>query len=261
MAIKLEVLENVEEVHKHFARSIADEIKEKNKAGKMTRLILPVGPVKHYPFLAKITNEERISWKNVWAFNMDEYLDWQGRVLSKSHPLSFRGFMENFYNSIEEELRIPEEQAWFPEPNDIDAISEKIKEVGGIDTCYGGIGCHGHVAFNEPPISRFYQVSSEEFAKSLTRIVPLAPETIVMNSTRSLGGNFSEFPPMAITLGMQDILNAKRIRLYGDGGEWQKTAIKEAIKGKKRIEYPVTLLQDHPDVIIYADSVSAADAI
>ncbi|MDA8228224.1 MAG: glucosamine-6-phosphate isomerase [Desulfitobacterium hafniense] len=252
MAIKLQIIEEKQEFYYQFARTIADEIKMNNDAGRITKLILPVGPVKHYPVLAEITNKERISWKNVWTFNMDEYLDWQGRIIPEAHPLSFKGFMSSFFASIDEKLRIPAEQAWFPDPARIDEISEKIAVLGGIDTCYGGVGVHGHIAFNEPPVSRFHQVSIEEFANSLTRIVPLAPETIVMNSIRNTGGNFADFPPLAVTLGLKDILNSSRIRLYCDGGDWQKTAVKEALEGQKRIDYPVTLLQDHPDAMIVA---------
>lgn len=75
----------------HFARSIAAEISFHNERGEPTRLILPVGPVGQYPLLAEITNRERISWKNVFVFQMDEFLDWQGRPLPRSHPLSFEG--------------------------------------------------------------------------------------------------------------------------------------------------------------------------
>src|SRR5690606_40135617 len=172
---------------------------------------------------------------------MDEYLDWQGRMVPESHPLSFTGYLRHFFQTIDEGLRIPAEQHFVPDGANVDAISKKIAEVGGIDTCYGGIGVHGHVAFNEPPISRFLEVSLEEFASSKTRIVPLAPETIVMNAIRANGGDFSTFPPMAITLGMKDILKSRKIRLFCDGGEWQKKTLREAIAGPKRIEYPATL--------------------
>mgnify|MGYP001188784210 CR=1 FL=1 len=253
----LTVFETKADLYQHFARMIADEIKQNNAQNKITRLILPVGPSRHYPILSEIVNRERISWKNVHTFNMDEYLDWQGRPLPEDHPLSFVGFMRRFFQSIDEVLRIPEEQMHFPDVYQIDKISAQIQELGGIDTCYGGIGVHGHLAFNEPPISRFHQVSLEEFANSKTRIVPLAPETIVMNSIRSLHGNFAEFPPMAVTLGMKDILQSRRIRLFCDGGEWQRNALKMALTAAPCIDYPVTLVRRHQDVMIFADKETA----
>ena len=90
--IRFEIFTDSHTLLTHMARSIADEIKLNNLNGKPTRLILPVGPVGQYPILAEICNQEQISWKNVFTFNMDEYYDWQGRWIPSDHPLSFRGF-------------------------------------------------------------------------------------------------------------------------------------------------------------------------
>lgn len=256
--VGVEILPDKKSLYEHFARSIADEIKESNKKGKPTRLILPVGPVEQYPILAEITNREKISWKNVHTFNMDEYLDWQGRPVPLDHPFSFEGHMRrNLFNKIDTELRIPEENIHFPSPFHIDEISEAIASVGGIDTCYGGIGYHGHIAFNEPPYSRWYEISKEEFRNSLTRVLPIAPDTVVINSIRGSGGNPTIIPPMAVTIGMKDILSSGRIRLYCDGGDWQKTIFRIALMGEVTVKYPVTFVQEHPDCVIYADRYTA----
>ena len=242
-----------------FAREIADEIKARNAAGEPTRLILPVGPIGQFPVLAEICNRERISWRNVWTFNMDEYCDWEGRSIPLDHPLSFEGYMRReFFARLDDDLRIPDDQVYFPRIERIDEVSETIDKLGGIDSCYGGIGIHGHVAFNEPPISRFYQVTLKEFRNSRTRVLPLAPETMVMNSIRRVGGNFYTFPPMAITIGMKDILASRRIRLYCDGGNWQKAILRIALLGEVSTHYPATLLQEHPDALITADAATAA---
>jgi len=256
--VQFEMVPDLESLYRHFARSLADEIKAHNASGKPTRLILPVGPIGQYPLLVQICNEEKISWQNVHTFNMDDYLDWQGRPLHLEHPLSFEGYMRReVFNKLDPELRLPEDQIHFPNPLHLDVISQKIKEVGGIDTCYGGIGYHGHVAFNEPPISRWYKLTPGEFRQSLTRIVPLAPETIVMNSIRATSGNPTALPPMAVTLGMKDILAARRIRLYCQGGTWQRTALRIALLGDEDVDYPVTLLQGHPDYRIISDENTA----
>jgi glucosamine-6-phosphate deaminase len=255
--IPLTILPDLDALHEHFARSIADEIMMNNEVGRSTRLILPVGPVGQYPLLARICNRERIHWKNVYVFNMDEYCDWQGRAVPPEHPLSFNGFMQNFIGELDPELRLPKEQLHFPDPLNLDQISQAIQEVGGIDTCYGGIGYHGHIAFNEPPISRWYRLTPEQFRNSSTRIVPLAPETIVMNSIRSTGGNPAELPPMAVTLGMADILAARRIRLYCQGGAWQRTVLRIALMSDEDVDYPVTLLQGHSDYTIFTTQDTA----
>jgi len=256
--VHVEILPDPASLFAQFARSLADEIKTNNQAGHPTRLILPVGPVGQYPILAEICNRERISWRNIHTFNMDEYCDWQGRWIPIDHPLSFRGSMRRtLFDRLDPELRIPDEQIHFPDPLNLDRISQDIQAVGGIDTCYGGIGYHGHIAFNEPPISRWYQISVDEFRRSITRVVPLAEDTIVMNSIRNTGGNPHNFPPMGVTLGMADILEARRIRMYCPGGMWQRYAVRMALFGDVSVEYPATLLQDHPDYIVYLDEETA----
>ncbi len=260
--IQIHCLPDSKAVFEHMARSIADEIKINNLNGIPTRLILPVGPVDQYPLLMDICNREMISWKNVFTFNMDEYCDWQGRPLPAEHPLRFETYMRTqVFAQLNPDLRIPDHQVFFPDPLHLDAISQQITTLGGIDTCYGGIGYHGHIAFNEPPNSLYFRVTIEEFKASQTRIVQLNPDTIVMNSTWNTGGNPYLLPPMAVTLGMSDILASRRIRLYCNGGSWQRTALRVALLSPEDSDYPVTLLQNHPDYTIIADEDSAQPII
>lgn len=256
---RFELLPDIPSLLDHFARSIADEIAARNARAEPTRLILPVGPVRHYRSLVEITNRERISWKNVWTFNMDEFLDWQGRPVALDHPLSFAGFMRReVFERIDEELRIPERQRWFPHPFRIDEISEKIRQAGGVDVCYGGIGYHSHVAFNEPPISRWHRVSLDQLRESLTRVVVLGDDSIVVQSIHNSGGDPEAIPPMAVTLGMKDILAARKIRLYCAAGERHRAVFRIAIAGDETTDYPATLIQSHPDAVIYTDEATAA---
>lgn len=255
--LPLRLLPDLTALNHHFARAVADEIVANNAIGRPTRLILPVGPVGYFPLLAELCNRERITWAQVHAFFMDEYCDWQGRRVSNDHPLSFAGFAQRtLFAKLFPDLALPTTQLHFPDPRQIDRISEEIARIGGIDTCYGGIGIHGHIAFNEPPISRWFTITPAEFKASQTRLVQLAPETVVMNASRAASGNFAALPPMAVTLGMADILAAKRIRLYCQGGVWQRTILRIALFGSpdtvdgEDVNYPVTLLRNHPDLAI-----------
>ncbi|HUG80206.1 MAG TPA: hypothetical protein VML01_00980 [Bryobacterales bacterium] len=242
----------------HFARSIADEIELRNARGEPTRLILPVGPTKHYPALVEITNRERISWRNVHVFQMDEFLDWQGRLIREDHPLSFIGFMRReLFGKIDPELRIPGAQYHFPDPFRPDEISARIERAGGIDCCYGGIGYHGHVAFNEPPLSRWHRVSVDELRNSLTRVVALGADSIVVQSIHCSGGDSAAIPPMAVTLGMRDILAARKIRLYLAAGERHRAIFRISVAAEVTVDYPATLIQGHPDAEILTTEATA----
>jgi glucosamine-6-phosphate deaminase len=256
--VALTILPTPAALFQHCARALADEIKANNAANRPTRLILPVGPVGQYPRLVEICNHERISWRQVHTFNMDEYCDWQGRALAPDHPLSFRGYMQRaLFDRLDPELRQPPSQIHFPDPLALDRIRAEIAAVGGIDTCYGGLGYHGHVAFNEPPLSRWYTVSVAEFKASLPRVVPLAADTVVMNSIRNTGGDPTVFPAMGVTLGMGDILAARRLRFYCAGGAWQRHVVRQALFGLEAVAYPATLLRAHPDFALVLDEVTA----
>lgn len=242
----------------HMARSMADEIRDHNQHGEPTRWILPVGPVKQYFRLLEICREEEISWKEVHIFMMDEFLDWQARPLPLDHPLSFEGFMRReVFGRLDPALGFDLARATFPNPFRPDEISERIRRVGGIDTCFGGIGYHGHVAFNEPPVSRWHRITTRQLRESLTRVVALADDSIVVQSINCTGGSCELVPPMAVTLGMRDILASRRIRMFLAGGERHRAIFRITCLGEETTDYPSTLLQGHSDCIVHTDESTA----
>jgi len=235
-----------EDLHAHFARSIADEIKTHNREGELARLILPVGPTRQYPLLADIIRDEQISLAGCHFFFMDEYADAEGRALAPDHPLSFKGrLQEVFLRHLPPELAIATERVVFPNHENITDLAVHIEQLGGIDTCYGGIGIHGHVAFNEP---------EPGVKDSGPRLVQLNDFTVTINALRaSVGGNLEGFPRQAFTLGMKQIREARRIRLYcrSDGPyDWARTVLRLAVLGEPGDDYPVTHLREHDFVVV-----------
>lgn len=253
------LVEDIPTLMADFACAIADEIQAANRDGRPARLILPVGPVKQYPMLVEITNRERIDWRNVWVFQMDEFLDWQGRPIAVSDPLSFTGYLQReLFGKIDPELRMPAEHHIVPHPFRIDEFSEALERVGGADCCFGGIGYHGHVAFNEPWISRWNRITVDQMRESLTRVVALGDDSIVVQSIHSAGGNSHAIPPMAVTCGMRDILAARKIRLYCAAGDRHKTIFRIAVAGDVTADYPVTLVQGHVNAEVVTDDATAS---
>ena len=245
----LEVCKDLEELHHHFAKSIFDEISHNNTMHKPTKLILPVGPIGQYPILVKMIEKEHLSLKHCWFFFMDEYCDEDGFALPTIHPLSFKRIAKmHFLIPLKGGYGLNNEQITFPDELNINKISKMIREINGIDTCYGGIGIHGHVAFNEP---------STNIITSESRKVRLNEYTITINAIRSqVGGNLENFPKHAFTLGMKQILGAKRIRLYCRNGspyDWANTVLRLALMGEPGDDYPVTHIRKHPDYKIITD--------
>lgn len=249
---KLVIVDDLDALHQHFAESIAKEIIKNNEAGRPTKLILPVGPTGQYPILKDMINKQGISLKNCFFFFMDEYCDDNGYAIPEDHPLSFKGEMKHlFFNHIKPELNIPPKQLVFPNHFNLHTLKQRIADAGGIDTCYGGIGIHGHVAFNEP---------EPNVLDTEPRLVYLNDFTITINAIRAeVGGNLVNFPRKAVTLGMKQILGAKRIRLYcrSQNYDWANTILRLALFGEPGDDYPVTYIRNK-DYMIVTDKFTAS---
>jgi glucosamine-6-phosphate deaminase len=257
-SIPLRILPTKEDVHDAFADTMFRELTEAREAGKNLSIIVPVGPTGGYPVLARLINQARLPLDHVAFFGMDNWLDWQGRALPLDNPNNFEGqFHRLFVDRIEPALRPRPGDVIFPTPTDLDRSAREIEVRGGIATTYGGFGFQGHLAFNEPPSSRWTNISLEQFRDSMTRILPPSIDTIIAHAERSKGGNVFAVPSLAITLGMRELLSAKRIRLYTETGSWKQTILRILLFSEPTVDYPVTLVHGHPDVEVVVDSASA----
>lgn len=245
--IRVDVRDDVGEVIHEFAYTMLNEIKRNNAAGKPSVFIVPVGPVGQYQILARWCNAERVSCANVVMINMDEYCADDGEFIPYESPLSFRRHMDlNFYDLLDPELTVRPENRIFPDPKHPERIEKKIREMGGVDVCFAGIGITGHVAFNDPPEPGVV-MSAEEFKALPTRVVTLSRETVLVNAITSLRGNWYSMPRKAVTVGMREILAARKIRVYMVR-PWQSAIARMFIHGPVTPLVPASFLQEHPDV-------------
>jgi len=239
------VCDDVDNLHQQFANDIFKEVQARNERKTITRLILPVGPTGQYPILAKMINEHQLPLKSCTFFFMDEYADEDEKAFPVEHPLSFKKIVnELFLDTIDENLLPDPSRIHFPDENNIENLAGLIK-TRGIDTCYGGIGIHGHIAFNEP---------SSGVVHSNPHLVQLNDFTVTINAIRAeIGGNLETFPKLAYTIGMRQILTARKIRLYcrnGTSFDWANTVLRLALFGKPGDDYPVTHIRDRDYIII-----------
>lgn len=244
-----------------IARDFVDEIKAANSEKKPIRAIVPCGPKCWYAPFSKMINEEKVTLKKLTVFHMDECLDWEGKLLPKNHPYNFRTFMEqHFYGDILPELNVPESQRFFPEPKLIDPISKEIARAP-VDITLGGWGQDGHIAYNQARRHPFSKITIDELRNSELRIQDNSLDTIITLGHRSFGAAYQFVPPMSITLGLKECLSARKVRLYSDTGSWKQTALRVALFSDITVEYPITLLQEHPDALITATFDTASHPI
>ena len=108
-----------------------------------------------------------------------------------------------------------------------------------------GIGSNGHIAFNEP---------GTPFG-SVTHIVDLAESTIKDNSR--MFKSIDEVPRQAFTMGLKNIMNAKKILILANGANKAK-AVYGLVKGEVTEAVPASVLQLHPDCTLVCDEAAAA---
>ena len=211
------IMKDNAEVFKSMADEMADTIVEHNAKGEKTVFICPVGPVGQYPYFVDRVNSEKISLKNVWFINMDEYLDDNKEWVSIDHPLSFRGFMKRtVYDKINPELVMPEVQRISPDPKN-----------------------PGHIPDGS--------LSNEEFLAQQTRVLKITPETRTANAIGDFNGALEDMPHYCITIGINEISHARKIRL-GCFRNWHRAVVRRAVYGEQTSEFPVSLLQNHSDI-------------
>lgn len=257
--IPIEILPDMDSYYKRLGRHMADVIIENNSNNKPTSMILPVGPTQQYPEFAKIANAENIDLSSLYTFNMDEYCDWQCKIIPEDHIMNFKTVMrELFFDKLDVTLGMSEERMFFPDPGKTEEMDAAFDKYGPADVCYAGIGYHGHVAFNEGIVSRWYKVPEDEFLNARTHIVAMADDTFVINSVREAGGNYEVIPPFAVTIGMKDILAAKKLVGLFYCGHWQRTVFRKTLWAEPSVEFPGTFCKTHPDFSIIIDAVTAA---
>lgn len=246
--IPLLILPTHEAVIARFAEDLLAEYRAARAAGRgKVVFIVPVGPVGQFDLLARRCGAEGQSLRDLVLINMDEYLTLDGRDwIPTSDPLSFRRHMgAHFYDLLHPDLAPPLDQRLFPDPRDPEGVPRAIAGTGGVDVCFGGIGVTGHVAFNDPP-EPGEAISLEEFRTLPTRVVRLSRETRLINSVTAARGNLDRIPKLAVTVGMKEILESRKVRIYMNR-EWQCAIVRKVLHGPVTPAVPASLLQAHPD--------------
>ena len=194
--------ESVAEFDVKMGHEIANEIKKANDENRKIAFILPVGPMGMYKWAVYFLKEWKVSCKNVWCFNMDEWADSEGNTITGE--ASFQNAMETaFYNPLGE-LTVPKDHRTFATKDNLPTYPEKIaalKSEGAKLVLVYGIGRMCHIAFWEPMIGAEF-ATDEEWRNQPYRIaVQLHPLTVEQNAITSFKSRTSLVPCRANTIG------------------------------------------------------------
>lgn len=195
-----------------------------------------------YPCLVDAYERKRVSFANVSTVNLDEYIG-----MSPDNPLSYRKCMDDwFFDKVD----IDKKNTYVPSgENDIQdeiaIFNKKLYNDKMLDFQLLGVGVSGHIGFNEP----------NAFLTSGVHVENLDQSTIDSNSR--FFKSKDEVPNTSITMGIGDIMKAKKIVLIATG-ENKANVMKELLLNDEiKTQVPVTMLKMHRNCTIILDSALA----
>ncbi len=238
--MKIIRVKNYQELSKKASEIFISLLKEKPSA--TLGLATGSSPIGLYQNLVKSYQNKEISFKNVKTFNLDEYCK-----LPKDHPESYYSFMyRNLFSHVDinkDNIHLPSGEAEDLQEECL-AYNNLLKNTL-IDLQVLGIGSNGHIGFNEPGTP----------FKQETFIVTLAQKT--REDNKRFFNSLDEVPTQAITMGINNIMQAKKIVLIASGKS-KANAINKLVNGPLTEAFPASILQNHPDVTIIVDEEAAS---
>ena len=174
----------------------------KNKKNAVLGLATGTTPIGLYQKLVEAYKQGIVSFKQVKTVNLDEYVG-----IEKQNEQSYAYFMrKNLFDYVDIDLNnthIPNGSAQNLQKECIDYSLLLTKTRQDIQIL--GLGSNGHIGFNEP----FTAFDSK------THLVKLSQQTI--NDNSRLFESKNQVPTHAITMGISEIMAAKRIILLASG--------------------------------------------
>ena len=237
---------------KYAAKHVANLVLEQIKANSHSVLGLPTGetPVTVYKELINLYNQNKVSFKNVTTFNLDEYIG----LSEADYVNTYRHFMKtNFFDFVD----INPSNVYFPasytDPEncvaDYTVYDNLIASKNYMDLLILGVGENGHIGFNEP----FTDINSRTHLTSLT-------ENTIRNNSQYIALN-TKTPVQAVTMGLSTILSAKKIVLIAFGAKKANALSKLFFARDFEQEFPITSLINNPNVTIICDKEAASAII
>lgn len=225
----IHTFDNYGRMSAHAAKIVLDELERK----KSLMLCAATGnsPTGTYQLLAEAHLDRPEFFDGLHVLKLDE---WGG--LSEDHPSSCEHYLQKH---LIKPLEIPSGRytGFDPNPKNPEKECKRVQlligKKGSIDLCILGLGKNGHIGFNEPADS----------LQPFCHVAQLSEESKEHGMVKEL----TQKPDYGMTLGMHNILSAKRIILLvcGDGKE---EAVAMLRKKTISTRFPVTFLWLHPHV-------------
>lgn len=223
--------------HEEASRYAADWVARALAAHREPLLCVASGgtPTRAYELIAEWGRAERAAVATLRVLKLDEWLG-----LDEGAPGSCE---EHLRSVLVEPLGLGDRYAGFASnPGDpaveCRRIAAWLEAKGPIDVCVLGLGVNGHLGFNEPgPALRPH-----------AHVAELSEASLGHAMTAAMGRR----PTGGITLGMADLLQARRVLVIATG-ESKRGPVRRLLAGEVSTEFPATLLHLHADATLVTD--------
>ena len=256
--------------HPVLIGTLFTRIKESDEQDRKLTLILGNPEPDTYIPLAQLINYHRVNCRNVHVFGMDEWADQDGNIAPETYQAGFaHSMLKYLWAQIDEKLRMPISQVYYPTNGNISRYSQMITECGegGADLCSSSPGWSGHMAFIDP-VDEYCQpgMSMEEYLAQPAKLVTLHPLTVAQNSLHGVfgqSGYIASVPPKAATIGPLDVKNAReRIEIHalltnGTFSSWQRMTSRLVLHGPVTPLVPSSMLQLMKTQVYVSDEIAA----
>ncbi|MBU5445002.1 glucosamine-6-phosphate deaminase [Paenibacillus sp. MSJ-34] len=195
-----------------------------------------------YRRMVELRQHLDLDYSRVTTFNLDEYVG-----LAPTDPISCRARIQQsllqWLNILDENIFVPNGAARSLE-QECKYYEDSIAARGGIDLQILSVGENGHIAFNEPGTA----------FETTMRVADLADTTV--KAKAELFGSIDQVARQGITMGIRNIMMAKRIMLVVKGKHKAKIA-ERSLFGAVTPNVPASVLQLHPFVTVFMDEEAA----
>ena len=241
--LEIKIFETRQEMGKAAARMVADKIRELQGIPKDINIIFASAPSQN-EFLAALSLEKNISWEQVNAFHMDEYVG-----LPDDASQNFGHFLKV---KLFDKISLKNVFYFNGNATDIEAECDRYAQLlteYPADIICMGIGENTHIAFNDPFVANFND-------PLLVKKVELDLASRQQQVNDKCFDLLDEVPEYAVTLSVPALLKAKYAYCIVPGKN-KAEAIYHTVAETISEEFPSTILRNHPNAILFIDGDSS----
>jgi glucosamine-6-phosphate deaminase len=240
--VNLQICRDVEDMGRRAADDAVGHIRRAIDQRGEARIVVATG-ASQFTVLAALVAANDVDWSKVVGFHLDEYIG-----LPMAHPASFRRYLKERFVDL-----LPLRKFHYIDGEAADATAE-CRRVGRlltqrpVDVALVGIGENGHLAFNDPPAD--FQTTEPYI------VVELDDACRRQQLGEGWFPTFDDVPRRAISMSIRQIMQSRAI-VCTVPDRRKAEALRAAVERPVTPQVPASILQQHPQTVMYVDPPAA----